>query len=95
MAFDQVLYLSQSILDSLDKPKQTLNARRFLPLSISVRYLILSGTPLSFINFFWLAFVPALFGEINLSFLAGTLACCFGITKLAPFEFAEVFLKKF
>ena len=66
---------------------------RFSLLSISLKLLTLSGTPLFSINSFRLASLLALLVELNLSFLIGALGWFFKITEVVPFESVEVFCK--
>ena len=64
---------------------------RFLLLSTSPRYSILSGTPLVFINLLRMALLLNLLVGLNLSFLSGALVWFFKITKVVPFESVDVF----
>ena len=62
-------------------------------LLISRKLLTLSGIPPFSTNSFRLASLLALLVGLNLSFLIGALVWFFKITKVAPFEFVEVFRK--
>ena len=62
-------------------------------LLISRKLLTLSGIPPFSTNSFRLASLLALLVGLNLSFLIGALVWFFKITKVAPFEFVEVFCK--
>ena len=86
---DQILYLSQSISDGLNKPRP--GSQTTCLLSISLKLLTLSGTPPFSTNLFRLASLVALLVGLNLSFLTGALLWFFKITKVVPFESAEVF----
>ena len=63
---------------------------RFLLLYIYRKFSTLSGTPTYFTNLFQLAFFLILLVGLHLSFLIGTLARFFEITKVTPFESVEV-----
>ena len=76
---------------SLTNPGRALGQSSLL--SISLKLLTLSGIPLFSTNSFRLATLLALLVGLNLSFLIGTLACFFKITKIVPFESVEVFRK--
>ena len=69
---DQILYLSQSISDGFDKPSRALGRSSLL--SISLKFLALSGILPFSTNSFWLAFLLALLVGLRLSFLIGALA---------------------
>ena len=86
---DQMLYLAQSI--RLINPSWAWG--RFLPLSILLKLLLLSDTPIFLTSLFWLASLLALFDWLNLFFLIGTLAQFFKIAKVALFESVEVLYK--
>ena len=88
---DQILYLSQSILDFLINPGQAIG--RSCLLSISLKLLTLSGIPPFSTNLFRLASLLALLVGLNLSFLIGALLWFFKITKAVPFDSVEVFHK--
>ena len=88
---DQILYLSQSILDGLNKPRP--GFRKILSIIDFLKFLTLSGIPPFFINSFRLASLLALLVGLNLSFLIGALAWFIKITKVVPFESVEVFRK--
>ena len=62
-------------------------------LSISLKFLTLSGIPLFSTNLFRLASLLALLVGLNLSFLIGALLWSFKITKAVPFESVEAFCK--
>ena len=88
---DQILFLSQSILDGFNNPGRALE--RSCLLSISPKRLTLSGIPPFSINSFRLASLLALLVGLNLSFLLGALVRSIKITKAVPFESDEVFRK--
>ena len=83
---DQILYLSRSISDGYNRAL----GRSPLPL-ISLKLLTLSGIPPFSINLFRVASLLALLVGLDLSFLIGALLWFIKITKVVPFESAEVF----
>ena len=81
---DQILCLSQSISDGFNKPRP--GSRTILATIDFSKSFDSSGTlPIS-TNSFWLVFFLALLVGLNLSFLIGTLAWFFKMTKVVPFE---------
>ena len=87
---DQILFLSQSISDGLNKPRAL---GRSCLVSISPKLSTLSGIPPFSTNLFRLASLLALLVGLNLFFLIGALVWFFKITKAASFESVEVFRK--
>ena len=88
---DQILDLSQCILDQFNKLKlgfPTIHATRDF-----LKFSALSGIPLSFKNLFQLTLFFALFDGLILFFLIGTFAWFVKITKVAPFESVKVFAR--
>ena len=88
---DQILYLSQFILDGFNKPWRALGRSSLL--SISRKLLTLSVIPPFSTNLFRPAFLFALLVGLNVSFLIGALLRFFKITKVISFESVEVFRK--
>ena len=88
---DQILYLSQSTSVGFNKPSLDLGQSSLL--LISLKLLTLFGTPLFFINSFWLAFLLVLLVGLNLFFLTGALAWFIKITKVVSFESVGCFTR--
>ena len=86
---DRILYLSQSISDGFNKPRQ--GSRTILS---TIDFLkALSGIPPFSKNSFRLGSLLALLVGLNLSLLIGALVWSIKITKAAPLESVEVFRK--
>ena len=88
---DQILFLSQSILDEFNKPRP--GSRRSCPLSISPKLLTLSCIPPFSTNSFRPVSLLALLVGLNLSYLTGALVWFIKITKAVSFESVEMFSK--
>ena len=93
-ALDGLLLIKFFIFLSLSRIGLTNPGRdlgRSCLLSISLKLLTLSGIPPFFINSFRLTSLLALLAGINLFFVIGAPAWFIKITKIAPFEYVEVF----
>ena len=88
---DQILFLSQSILDGFNKPRPS--SRTILSTTDFLNLSTLPGIPPFSTNSIQLASLLALLVGLNLSFLIGALVWFIKITKVIPFEFVEVFCK--
>ena len=90
-ALDQILYLFSPFRMGLTNPGRDLGRSSLL--LISPKLLTLSGIPPFSKNLFRLASLLGLLLELNLSFLTGALAWFIKITKVASFDYVEVFHK--
>ena len=88
---DQILYLSQFILDGFNKPRP---GSRTILSTIDFSKAFDSGWHLALFHKLISAGLPPCFARwLNLSFSLGALLWFFKITKVAPFESVEVFRK--
>ena len=87
---DQILCLSQSILDGFNKPRQ---GSRMIFSTIDFSKAFASGILPFSKNLLQLASLLALLVGLNLSFLTGAFVWLIKITKVIPLESVEVFCK--
>ena len=88
---DQILYLSQFILDGFNKPRP--GSRTILPTIDFSKAFDSVWHPALFINSFRLDSLLTLLVGLNLFFLIGALAWFIKITKVVPFESVEMVRK--